>query len=143
MRCVATARMTCTRARWAPKCADCHTENDWKEARLDHEKIRFPLEGKHVDTKCVDCHKKGAAYKDTRLAPASAATRRTTTAARVTRACTPAFCAKPLGHSVEMFLRTYVEVDRRWSERAGDEPPRSGPHSGYIPDLSQATTLIA
>lgn len=46
------------------KCADCHTENDWKEAKFDHEKTRFPLTGKHVDTKCVDCHKKGADYKD-------------------------------------------------------------------------------
>jgi cytochrome c1 len=49
-----------------PKCADCHTVNDWKEARFDHEKTRFPLTGKHVDTQCVDCHKKGDDYK---LAP--------------------------------------------------------------------------
>jgi len=48
-----------------PKCADCHTENDWKEkAKFDHDKTRFPLKGKHVDTKCVDCHKKGADYKE-------------------------------------------------------------------------------
>ncbi len=46
-----------------PKCADCHTVNDWKEARFDHEKTRFPLTGKHVDAECVDCHKKGADYK--------------------------------------------------------------------------------
>jgi len=47
-----------------PKCADCHTESDWKEAKFDHDKTRFALKGKHVDTKCVDCHKKGAEYKD-------------------------------------------------------------------------------
>jgi hypothetical protein len=47
-----------------PKCADCHTDNDWKEAKFDHDKTRFPLKDKHVDTKCVDCHKKGAEYKD-------------------------------------------------------------------------------
>ncbi|MDP1693832.1 MAG: cytochrome c3 family protein [Burkholderiaceae bacterium] len=46
------------------KCADCHTENDWKEAKLDHDKTHFPLNGKHVDTKCVDCHRKGVEYKD-------------------------------------------------------------------------------
>jgi Cytochrome c7 and related cytochrome c len=46
------------------KCADCHTENDWKEAKLDHDKTRFPLVGKHVDTKCADCHKKGTEYKE-------------------------------------------------------------------------------
>ena len=47
-----------------PKCADCHTDNDWKEAKFDHDKTRFPLKDKHVDTKCVDCHKKGVDYKD-------------------------------------------------------------------------------
>ena len=46
------------------KCADCHTEKDWKEARFDHETTRFPLTGKHVDVKCLDCHK-DSNYKDT------------------------------------------------------------------------------
>ena len=32
------------------KCADCHTENDWKEkAKFDHDKTRFPLKDKHVE----------------------------------------------------------------------------------------------
>jgi len=48
-----------------PKCADCHTENNWKEAKFDHDKTRFALEGKHVDTKCADCHK----TKDYKNAP--------------------------------------------------------------------------
>jgi hypothetical protein len=47
-----------------PKCGDCHTENNWKEAKFDHSKTRFALEGKHVDTKCGDCHKNKADYKD-------------------------------------------------------------------------------
>ena len=46
------------------KCADCHTESDWKEARFDHETTKFPLTGKHVDAKCTDCHKDNV-YKDT------------------------------------------------------------------------------
>jgi hypothetical protein len=47
------------------KCADCHTDNDWKETpKFDHDKTRFALKGKHVDTKCVDCHKKGDDYKN-------------------------------------------------------------------------------
>ena len=142
MRCVATARMTCTRARWAPKCADCHTENDWKEARLDHEKIRFPLEGKHVDTKCVDCHKKGADYKD---APRTCIGYHkkdgdSSKGHKGLYASLLREAARALGGDVPSHLR---EVDRRWSERAGDESPRSGPHSGFIPDLSQATTLNA
>jgi hypothetical protein len=46
------------------KCADCHDDASWKEAKFDHSKTKFALTGKHVDTKCVDCHLKGV-YKDT------------------------------------------------------------------------------
>jgi hypothetical protein len=46
------------------KCADCHTEVNWKEAKFDHSKTRFGLQDKHADAKCGDCHKKGAEYKD-------------------------------------------------------------------------------
>jgi hypothetical protein len=37
-------------------CADCHTDNNWKETRFDHSKTRFPLRGKHSDVACKDCH---------------------------------------------------------------------------------------
>ena len=47
-----------------PKCADCHTENSWKEAKFDHGTTRFALTGKHIDTGCASCHKDGA-YKET------------------------------------------------------------------------------
>jgi hypothetical protein len=47
-----------------PQCADCHTDIDWKQARFDHDKTRFPLKDKHVEAKCADCHKKGAGYRD-------------------------------------------------------------------------------
>ncbi|MBP6007794.1 MAG: cytochrome C [Rhodoferax sp.] len=47
-----------------PKCGDCHIEKNWKEARFDHSKTKFALEGKHVDVKCTDCHKLNK-YKDT------------------------------------------------------------------------------
>ena len=47
-----------------PKCADCHTEESWKEFKFDHSKTRFDLTGKHADVKCVDCHKNNK-YKDT------------------------------------------------------------------------------
>lgn len=46
------------------KCADCHTENAWKETRFDHDKTRFPLRGKHSPLKCVDCHK-DSTFRDT------------------------------------------------------------------------------
>ena len=38
-------------------CADCHTESDWKETKVDHDKTRFPLRGKHAPLKCESCHK--------------------------------------------------------------------------------------
>jgi hypothetical protein len=46
------------------KCADCHTESNWKEAKFDHGKTRFALTGKHIDTPCADCHK-DKNYKET------------------------------------------------------------------------------
>lgn len=50
-----------------PKCADCHTEQNWKEARFDHDKTRFALKDKHADVKCTGCHKDNQ-FKDTPLA---------------------------------------------------------------------------
>ena len=46
------------------KCADCHNENLWKEAKFDHDTTHFALTGKHVDAKCTDCHK-NSNYKET------------------------------------------------------------------------------
>ncbi|MBQ0929857.1 cytochrome c3 family protein [Ideonella alba] len=40
------------------KCADCHTEKNWKEARFDHATTSFALKGKHADVACADCHPK-------------------------------------------------------------------------------------
>jgi hypothetical protein len=40
-----------------PACADCHVEQGWKETRFDHAVTRFPLTGKHTDTRCEACHK--------------------------------------------------------------------------------------
>lgn len=45
------------------KCADCHSENSWKEAKFDHGTTRFALSGKHANVKCDACHKAGN-YKD-------------------------------------------------------------------------------
>jgi len=50
-----------------PACADCHGENNWKEAKFDHDKTKFPLVGKHRPVPCKDCHRDGV-YKETPLA---------------------------------------------------------------------------
>lgn len=45
-------------------CAKCHTERGWKEpAGFDHQKTKFPLRGKHVDTPCKQCHEDNAHFK--------------------------------------------------------------------------------
>jgi hypothetical protein len=46
------------------KCASCHTELNWKEAKFDHDTARFPLTGKHIDVKCKECHK-NTNYRET------------------------------------------------------------------------------
>jgi hypothetical protein len=46
-----------------PSCADCHQEDDWKQTRFDHGKTRFPLLGRHIDTRCADCHR-SSNYKE-------------------------------------------------------------------------------
>ena len=49
---------------FGPKCESCHDEKSWKEILFDHDKkTKYPLLGKHRDTKCVSCHK-GDLYKD-------------------------------------------------------------------------------
>jgi len=40
-----------------PKCADCHTEANWKEVKFDHARTEFPLLGAHAKATCQSCHK--------------------------------------------------------------------------------------
>ena len=38
------------------RCADCHSESNWKVEKFDHNKSVFPLLGKHVRVECKNCH---------------------------------------------------------------------------------------
>jgi hypothetical protein len=39
-------------------CEACHTTKSWKElSGFDHSKTKFPLQGAHRATACIDCHK--------------------------------------------------------------------------------------
>ncbi len=38
------------------KCANCHNDGNWKDARFDHAKTKFPLRLTHTEAKCADCH---------------------------------------------------------------------------------------
>ena len=38
------------------ECANCHHDRDWKDARFDHGKTKFPLRQQHADVPCTDCH---------------------------------------------------------------------------------------
>jgi hypothetical protein len=38
------------------RCESCHNEKDWKDARIDHGRTRFPLLGLHIKVECKKCH---------------------------------------------------------------------------------------
>ncbi|MFQ6044669.1 MAG: hypothetical protein ACE5PV_27765, partial [Candidatus Poribacteria bacterium] len=40
-------------------CDKCHTEKAWKPSTFDHQKSKYPLEGKHEKIECVKCHPDG------------------------------------------------------------------------------------
>jgi hypothetical protein len=37
-------------------CEKCHTFNDWKPDRFDHERTNFSLKGAHKKVECIKCH---------------------------------------------------------------------------------------
>ncbi len=47
------------------QCGSCHTERNWREAKVDHEATKFPLLGKHKDIECRECHRDVKQYKET------------------------------------------------------------------------------
>jgi hypothetical protein len=47
------------------QCGSCHTERNWREAKVDHDATKFPLLGKHKDVECRDCHRDVKRYKET------------------------------------------------------------------------------
>lgn len=38
------------------KCEACHTNENWTNVNFDHNKTKWPLEGKHLETDCRACH---------------------------------------------------------------------------------------
>ena len=42
-------------ANYSKQCQECHSQDAWKPANLDHDKF-FPLTGKHKTTDCAKCH---------------------------------------------------------------------------------------
>jgi hypothetical protein len=50
----------------AASCADCHSQNSWKEPRgFDHAATRFPLADAHARAACTACHKPEAGEERT------------------------------------------------------------------------------
>jgi hypothetical protein len=45
------------RGQFGRACEQCHTPNGWPQHTFDHDRrTRYPLRGRHRDTRCVDCH---------------------------------------------------------------------------------------
>ena len=44
-------------------CGDCHTEQNWREAKFNHELSKFKLLGKHRDTECKQCHRDPVSFR--------------------------------------------------------------------------------
>lgn len=42
--------------RFGDDCAACHNSGDWREAKFDHKRTHFPLNGAHKDVSCNACH---------------------------------------------------------------------------------------
>lgn len=38
-------------------CSSCHGTQNWKASAFDHNKTKFPLDGKHIKVECAKCHK--------------------------------------------------------------------------------------
>ena len=47
-------------------CTQCHTQQVWKIEKFKHEITKFKLNGKHAETKCIECHKPQALTKTSR-----------------------------------------------------------------------------
>lgn len=41
---------------YGQKCAQCHTPQDWKQAKFDHATTAFALRGRHAVVECATCH---------------------------------------------------------------------------------------
>lgn len=39
-----------------PRCDSCHGEENWRVARFDHGRTRFPLQHRHLQVRCAGCH---------------------------------------------------------------------------------------
>jgi hypothetical protein len=37
-------------------CKVCHENDSWSEVKFDHTRTKWPLEGKHLEVKCSECH---------------------------------------------------------------------------------------
>jgi hypothetical protein len=45
------------KGRYGKKCETCHSDKDWDKSKFNHDHdTKYPLKGKHHDTKCDKCH---------------------------------------------------------------------------------------
>jgi len=46
-------------------CFVCHNNDNWNASKFDHNNTNFPLDGKHIDVACLECHKEKQAAQTT------------------------------------------------------------------------------
>jgi hypothetical protein len=79
-RCTACHAADPHRGEFKQDCTSCHTEQGWRQVKLDHRaktKTAFELTGKHADAVCTACHK-GVKLTAARIAGGRAAAPKTT-----------------------------------------------------------------
>jgi len=50
-------------------CQECHSVSNWKQVEFDHKQTDFPLQGKHAETECIQCHKPKTVPEERRVIP--------------------------------------------------------------------------
>jgi hypothetical protein len=99
--------------RFGAGCESCHAPSGWKEIReagFDHDKTRYPLQGKHASVACARCHDPVRAFGKTPAFATCGDCHRDAHAGRATLAGRPADCATC--HTVEGFERSTFTVAR-------------------------------
>jgi hypothetical protein len=112
--------------RFGPDCAKCHTPSGWRainESGFDHDRTRYPLQGRHAAVACASCHDPVRAWGKTPAFAACGSCHRDAHAGRATLAGRAADCAAC--HTIDGFNRSTFTV----AQHAKGGYPLEGRHA--------------